>query len=96
MESIEQLKELSRRRNSHYRTTSKWLNAEKDSLYLFLYAYKNPSGYTRIASGNRKDLYAFLVELISDLAEDEHKSFNDVIASLIVAYHNDVAKNKDK
>lgn len=92
----EQLKELSRRRNSHYRTTRKWLNEEEDTLDLFLYAYKNPSGYTRLAGGKRGDLYAFLVEFIADLAKEEHRSFNDVIASLIVAYHNNAAKNKAK
>ena len=96
MESSEQLKELSRRRNSHYRTTSKWLKEEEDTLNLFIYAYKNPSGYTRLAGGNRRDIYAFLVQFIADLAKDEHRSFNDVIASMIVAYHNNAAKKENK
>lgn len=96
MESSEQLKELNRRRNSHCRTIRKWLNEEEDTLDLFLYAYKNPSGYTCLASGNRWVLYAFLTGLIVDLAKEERRSFNDVIASLIVAYHNATAENEDK
>lgn len=96
MEISEQLKELRRRRNSHYRTARKWLNEEKDILDLFIYAYKNSIGFDGLVSGNRKDIYEFLAKVIADLAKEERRSFNDVIASLIVAYHNNAAKNEDK
>lgn len=95
MES-EQLKELSRKRNSHYRTTSKWFHEEKGIFDLFIYAYKNPSGYTGMIGGNINDIYAFLIKLIADIAKDQRRSFNDVIASLIVAYHNNAATYEEK
>lgn len=85
-----------RRAISHHRTASKWINEDKELFDLFIFAYATLGGYIQEVRGNKNAIYAFLIKLIATLAKEENRSFNDVIASMVVIYHNAAAKNEDK